>query len=66
MVRIQPGIHGPTLLLPDDHDERVRLDSIAIELSFEGATDAGDELLVITLHENGRAVNTFLIAHKTN
>lgn len=65
MVRIQPGMHGPTLLLPDDHDERVRMDDIAIEMSFEGATDAGDEVLVVKLHRNGRSVNAFVTAHKS-
>lgn len=64
MVRIQPGIHGPTLLLPDDHDERVRMDEIAIEMSYEGATDNGDEVLVVKLHRDGRTVNAFVTTHK--
>ena len=61
MVRIQPGIHGPTLLLPDDHDERVRMDEIAIEVGFDGIDN---EVLVVKLHRNGHSVNAFVLTNR--
>lgn len=60
-MRIQPGIHGPTLLLPDDHAERAALDDIEIEVGFDGIDN---EVLVVKLHRSGHSVNAFVTAHK--
>ena len=59
-MRIQPGIHGPTLILPDDHDERARMDEIELVLGWDGTDDG--EVLVVQLRRNGRSVNAFVLA----
>ena len=61
MVRIQPGIHGPTLLLPDDHAERAALDDIEIEVGFDGIDN---EALVVKLRRNGHSVNAFVLTNR--
>lgn len=62
-MRIQPGMHGPKLLLPDDHDERARMDDIAVEFAWDG-TDTDDEVLVVKLHRHGHTVNAFVLTHR--
>lgn len=52
MIRIQQGMHGPVLLLPEDSDIRTELDDYEFEIS---------EDLMLSIRKNGKHVNAMFL-----
>lgn len=56
-MRIQPGMHGPVTILPDDHDERAALDDL--ELEFYTNEESGHT--VVNVRRGGQHINAMLL-----
>ena len=56
-MRIQPGMHGPRLLLPDDHNERATLDDV--ELEFYVTEETGPT--VVNVRRAGQHINAMIL-----
>lgn len=55
-MRIQSGMHGPTLVLPDDPELRASLDAYELEIR-----EGYDNSVVLLIRKNGRHSNTIFL-----